>query len=104
MPAELDGSRECDVTVEVNHVPVQVTGLARIRPVSTDGFTVTATEYSLELDVTSRMPIFGRRLQEFVATHVARNAEGEGAFGQWWWENRERHNPTYASLNWSRLA
>jgi hypothetical protein len=103
-PAEVDGSRECDVTVEVDHVPVRVTGTGRLRPVSTDGCTVTGTEYQLELDVSSRMPIFGRRLQEFVSTHVARNAEGEGEFGHWWLANRETTSPTFAPLNWARLA
>jgi uncharacterized protein DUF2505 len=99
-PAETDGSRVCDLTVEVGSVPVKVTGSGRLVPVSPDGFTVTGTDYELEVEVSSRMPVFGRRLEEFVATQVDRNAQGEGDFGHWWYTHRELPERSRTAQGW----
>ncbi len=84
-PAETDGTRICDITVAIKSVPVEVTGLGVVSPVGFSG-----CQYALDLDVSSRMPIFGRRLEEFVAGQVDRNASAEGAFSTWWLEERPR--------------
>jgi hypothetical protein len=81
-PAEADGTRVCDITVQVRGVPAEITGLGVVSPV---GFS--SCTYALTLEISSRMPVFGRRLEEFVATQVDRNAAAEGAFSSWWLEN-----------------
>ena len=45
------------------------------------------------------MPLFGHRLEEFVAGQVDRNAAAEGAFSSWWLENMPRVGVNSVS-NW----
>jgi hypothetical protein len=76
---ELDGTRTCDITVKVKGVPVEISGTGVVSPVGFNG-----CQYALDLEVGSRVPIFGRRLEEFVASQVDRNAAAEGEFSTWW--------------------
>ncbi len=74
-----DGTRVYDIVTTVANVPVTIRGQGSVSPVG-----MRSCRYYLDLEVSSRAPGIGKRLEALVAEQVDRTATGEPEFGARW--------------------
>ena len=78
-PPAWDGSRHYETRVEVSRVPVSITGWGRLTPVD-----ITSTRYEIHLDITSSIPLIGRKIVNVVAGAFEENVDAEHEFRLLW--------------------
>jgi hypothetical protein len=74
-----DGTRVYDIAAVVTGVPVHIRGRGIVSPEGWRG-----CRFDLSLVVTSRMPLFGARVEAIVAEQLERTVLGEAEFGRRW--------------------